>query len=1054
MGFSLAMGLYVAMPQAAPAAPEQWTALYNRGQPAATFVVGDVLDYPFEFAIDMDTSGWGAEYGLGTTTDGSDWSWYGADWSRMDGDDNRVWISRLYEHHFTTAGTWYYAGRFLSWNNPYDIYSVATAGVANSGEPLVAESYFTVNELSEPGYIVVEPSFDHPATRAEIACMQPEHKGVIVTMSSDSPTGRPEQGVDYETNDTFGNQTVVGKGEDWFYGEVPGLMPGQTYYFTFYSENMAYYSEGWTEFLTMGNPQARNTGGGAPEVPAEVFLGDLGLAFGCDAWGTLEGNWGRPRMWATQAPEPTEYDFGEWSDFTDAEHKTCVSPAMSFFGVGTWYWGIQIDYGAPYGDDFWYLSDRAEWSDIGSPQLIPHGPSPTVTVLPLNDPTNQTATRSAFSPESEIDLTWSPDAQGHDVMVARKPATGAWIDAEYMQGMPLEIGMNFGDGTVVWKGPGTSCIAAGLEAGTTYDFKFYSVNNDFYSPGVEAQASTFVPDPPTDLSAIPGDTDFTANWSASEAAAGYRIDVSTNADFSIPDIASTVFRETMGEVESPTSIADHEAADGFDNDAYTMTSISNPTDIRGDSASAGYIDPAGNAASGGGNVWFDSLWDFFGFGIAGIDALGYDYLRLSFGYRKEAGPNVLAIQWSTNNGYDWHYVMEPPFYIGMPAESTPPGWYMVTNLYLPPEASGTNLSLRWIKSWTNGMRLDDVLLQGMEIPSPCIPGYENRAVAGTSVSVTGLTEGVTYYFRVRAEGAAGGTSANSSTASVTTLASKADQTIDFPAIGAQWATSVVALTATASSGLPVSFAVASGPGSLDGATLTFTGAGNMSVVASQGGDENWNAAPDATNTFTVAKATAGVVLSGLSQMYDGTPKSPTVATEPAGLAVDVTYDGSGTAPSAMGDYEVVAIVTESLYAGGTTSAFSIVSVTNIFEKWLEDGPGQDPEDPDFAQEADVDGDGMTTWQEFLADTDPSLFNSVLMLTGQYTIATTEGGTGSIRLQFPASTSRFYQLEYCTDLTNHVIWATNLGWGVPGMAVTNYSTGAWYGSIRVFLREPE
>ena len=76
------------------------------------------------------------------------------------------------------------------------------------------------------------------------------------------------------------------------------------------------------------------------------------------------------------------------------------------------------------------------------------------------------------------------------------------------------------------------------------------------------------------------------------------------------------------------------------------------------------------------------------------------------------------------------------------------------------------------------------------------------------------------------------------------------------------------------------------------------------------------------------------------------------------------------------------------------------------------------------------------------------------ITNQYTIATTEGWTGSIRMQFLASTSRYYQLEYCTDITNHAtVGTTNLGLGVPGMAVTNDSRGTWYGVIRVFLHDP-
>ena len=134
-----------------------------------------------------------------------------------------------------------------------------------------------------------------------------------------------------------------------------------------------------------------------------------------------------------------------------------------------------------------------------------------------------------------------------------------------------------------------------------------------------------------------------------------------------------------------------------------------------------------------------------------------------------------------------------------------------------------------------------------------VSGYQNRAVGNVmTVPVTGLAAGHVYYYRVRAQNGAG-ISENSDVVTVTL--DKADQTIDFPAIGDKVTTDIVELSATASSGLPVSFTVASGPGSLAGTELTFTGAGEVRIVATQAGDDNWNAAPEVPRTFIVAWAT-------------------------------------------------------------------------------------------------------------------------------------------------------------------------------------------------------
>ncbi len=84
------------------------------------------------------------------------------------------------------------------------------------------------------------------------------------------------------------------------------------------------------------------------------------------------------------------------------------------------------------------------------------------------------------------------------------------------------------------------------------------------------------------------------------------------------------------------------------------------------------------------------------------------------------------------------------------------------------------------------------------------------------------------------------------------LISKASQTINFPPISDQWTTSKVTLAATASSGLPVSFSVGSGPAVITGGVyLYFTDQGIVSIVASQAGNSNYNAAPNVTNTFAV-----------------------------------------------------------------------------------------------------------------------------------------------------------------------------------------------------------
>ncbi len=81
------------------------------------------------------------------------------------------------------------------------------------------------------------------------------------------------------------------------------------------------------------------------------------------------------------------------------------------------------------------------------------------------------------------------------------------------------------------------------------------------------------------------------------------------------------------------------------------------------------------------------------------------------------------------------------------------------------------------------------------------------------------------------------------------MVNKVDQSISF-ALYPVWQhiTNEVALSATASSGLPVSFSVASGVASVNTDALTFSAAGDVVIAANQPGNGQWSAAPEVTAT--------------------------------------------------------------------------------------------------------------------------------------------------------------------------------------------------------------
>lgn len=266
-----------------------------------------------------------------------------------------------------------------------------------------------------------------------------------------------------------------------------------------------------------------------------------------------------------------------------------------------------------------------------------------------------------------------------------------------------------------------------------------------------------------------------------------------------------------------------------------------------------------------------------------------------------------------------------------------------------------------------------------------MPGYSDRTVSGTSESVTGLVENTTYYFRVRAVNDIG-TSGNSPTGSVTTLEEAAPgtpPTVD--AIPAQ----------VANVGVDFEYVVTAMEPDLDTVTFACTSAVD---------EASWDFDVD-TGDFLFIPTNAAQI---------GTNVFSFTAT-----------DKDGTS-----DEELMSV-----------KVYSAVA-TNEFMQWVEDQE-EDPEDPDFDENADYDGDGRTTYEEYLSDTDPAASNSVLKLEGQ--------SANLSEFTFPASPARFYQLIYTDDLSSTL--TNDLGWGVPGMVVTSDAPATWYGTIRVLLDEP-
>jgi hypothetical protein len=116
-----------------------------------------------------------------------------------------------------------------------------------------------------------------------------------------------------------------------------------------------------------------------------------------------------------------------------------------------------------------------------------------------------------------------------------------------------------------------------------------------------------------------------------------------------------------------------------------------------------------------------------------------------------------------------------------------------------------------------------------------------------------------------------------------------------------------------------------------------TNVGSYTVV---GRINDTNYQGSATNTLVIQKATAIVMLSKLTQFYDGTAKPVSVVTAPPGLAVNVSYNGSVDAPTNIGRYAVVGTVNDLNGEGSATGILAIVAA-GLIGWWPGDGNAYD-----------------------------------------------------------------------------------------------------------------
>jgi len=184
-----------------------------------------------------------------------------------------------------------------------------------------------------------------------------------------------------------------------------------------------------------------------------------------------------------------------------------------------------------------------------------------------------------------------------------------------------------------------------------------------------------------------------------------------------------------------------------------------------------------------------------------------------------------------------------------------------------------------------------------------------------------------------------------------------------------------------SSGLPVTVMVKSGPAIITGDTITLTGAGTVTLAATQSGDVDFDSAAEVAMSFEVAQRaqTISSFAPIEAKALGSEPFKITLPAASSGLPVTVIIKSGpatieGDTITLIGVGTVVLGATQpgdanNMAAAEVLTSFNVVSFDSEFQTWLGRYPSMDvlkrgPTD-------DADGDGIPNILEFATDRDPS-----------------------------------------------------------------------------------
>ncbi len=208
------------------------------------------------------------------------------------------------------------------------------------------------------------------------------------------------------------------------------------------------------------------------------YLGDvdsywINMEIGQLEWNTAEIGYGE----SSTVPDAWNWSNAEWYEDGEGNNKRVHTQLTIPNESGVLYYAGRVRNTE---EGTWFYANSTDWSEADVLNAV-------YTIETLDLPAVESSSATMID-GTRINVEWTANVMFTNVIILAKEF--ASISTNPIQGTTYSVGELIDGAEVIYKGNAGNFMHTGLENNTTYNYKIYTLNNDYYSSGTDATAST------------------------------------------------------------------------------------------------------------------------------------------------------------------------------------------------------------------------------------------------------------------------------------------------------------------------------------------------------------------------------------------------------------------------------------------------------------------------------------------------------------------------------------------------------------------------------------